>query len=380
MKKIGIVTHSNSTNYGGILQAVALSHTLKGLETEPVNITCQKMPPAWKKMYTYVKQRTLHYGCKGLNTKLRICGGMLKTLLSNVHYFDVKKKQKQFKTFISENLTVTPYYKTDEELRKNCAEFDVYITGSDQVWNASFSNELLEDKFFLGFAPKGKPLYSYAASAGGTKSDDYVQEIIYRTKGFSGITVREKSLECQMKKLGAVHVKTIIDPVFLLTKEEWEKYERNPEKNIPQKYILSYFLEKTEAQDCVINKVASELQLPVVDILPQYKKTAYKRIIDSTAGPAEFIWYMHHAQYIITNSFHMIAFSLIFGKKFISLQRPGQESRIEDILDKFNIKDHLIHEESEWSNIRNDVARQDIINKIIPYRKEGVSYLEKMKG
>lgn len=377
MKRIAIVTHSNSMNYGGILQAVALSHTIRELGMEPVNITCNPMPSAWNGIIAYVRRRIQCYGCKGIYTKIRIVGGMCKTFISNVHYPHRKMKEKQFASFISNNLNITDYYKTDQELIENCGCYDAYITGSDQVWNDSFADKEFLNRFFLEFAPDGKPCYSYAASTGGKKTDKYIKEIIERTKKFRGITVREKSLEEHMKKLGADNVKTVIDPVLLLKKSEWCKMEKKPRIKLPSKYILVYYLEKPSAQDEVVKKVASELQLPVVDIMPDYKRATYSRIIDDTAGPAEFLYYVHNAEYVITNSFHMTVFSMIFQKKFITLQRTGQESRIEDILREFGMEQHAVFSEKEWNKILEPL--DCIEEQLLPRRTEAIRFLQQVK-
>lgn len=377
MKKIGIVTHSNSMNYGGILQAVALSRTLRKIGLEPVNITCHKMTPAWHGMVLYAKRRIRYYGCKGVYTKIRILGGMLKTLFSNVHYFVRKEKQKKFKNFIMMNLNTTSYFKSDKKLREKASGFDGYITGSDQVWNDSFADKSFLNRFFLEFVPEKTPCYSYAASTGGKKSDEYVKEIIDRTNKFLGRTVREKSLEVQMRQLGAIDVKTVIDPVLLLKKEEWCELQKKPKMKIPHKYILVYFLEKTAEQEEIIKKIALELKLPVVDIMPDYKKVSYQKIADYTAGPAEFIYYVNHAEYIITNSFHMTVFSMIFQKKFIALQRQGQESRVQDLLLEYGMQQRIIRDFKDWKCILEAVP--SIETQLIFQREEAMNFLLKIR-
>lgn len=376
MKKIGIITFSNSTNYGGVLQSVALSRTLVKLGMEPTNITYQKMPGTWNSVQNYVERRVRLYGSKGLETKLRICGGICKTILSNVHYMSVKKKQANFKEFIKKYLNTTPCYGTHELLKRHCVGYDAFITGSDQVWNNVFSYNKFIGAYFLDFVPKGVPCYSYAASAGGKKTDQYVKEIIERTQHFEGITVREKSLEDHMRRLGCNRVETALDPTLLVKKDEWVMMEKRPKRYIPEHYILVYYLEKDVVHDPVIKKLTKKLGLPVVDIMPNYHKSEYDRMIDDTAGPAEFIYYVNHADYIVTNSFHMVAFSLIFGKRFVALQREGQESRINDLLKMVDCSERYIGNEKKWYVIKRKV--KDISPYIEQEREKSLNYLKKI--
>lgn len=376
MKKIGIITFSNSTNYGGVLQSVALSHTLRKLGMYPINITIQQMPRAWKSPRDYVRNRVRLYGCRGFITKFRICGGVVKTFFSNIHYTSAKRKQNNFKDFICKNLNTTPYLATADLLKEKCSNYDAYITGSDQVWNNAFTYNQFQGAYFLDFVPDEAPCYSYAASVGGKKTDEYVEEIIHRTQHFKGITVREKSLEDHMRKLGCNQVHTVLDPTLLLSKEEWIMMEQRPEHDIPKHYILVYYLEKDSSHDPVIKKVSEELGLPVVDIMPKYDKAEYIRIVDNTAGPAEFLYYVNHADYVITNSFHMVVFSLLFNKNFIALRREGQESRIEDILNKVGMSDRYIRDTTEWKVIKKTVKD---ISKIIERESvESMDFLKKI--
>ncbi|MBQ4259138.1 MAG: polysaccharide pyruvyl transferase family protein [Lachnospiraceae bacterium] len=376
MKRIGIVTLSNSINYGGVLQSVALSKKLRALGMEGVNITCQIMTPSWKSPIKYVQNRKNSNYTKGIKNKLRTCGGFVKTLLSNIHYFALKKKETNFKGFIRQNMICTPYYRS-EELQKFCGDYDGYITGSDQVWNNQFTNGTFKEAYFLAFAPADRPCFSYAASAGGEKSDEYIKEIIDRTKTFCGISVREKSLEEHMRKLGCKNVQTVLDPTLMLSKEEWKKMEKKPSYKLPKNYILVYFLDRKSSYEDVARKVSKELGLPIVDIMPGKKGNLSTAVCDKTAGPAEFLYYVNHAEYIVTNSFHMTVFSLLYQKKFLALQRTGQESRISDLLRMVNMDSHEINDPEQWITILESIP--DIHPRISSMYLKSLNFLEQIR-
>lgn len=374
--KVGIVTLGNSTNYGGVLQATALFRTLKQLGYEPTLITCQKMDPAWKTAAQYVKYRVKLYGAEGLYTKLRIVGGIGKNLLSNIHYGTRKAKIKSFQTFIRNNLKTTEYIPTAEIAKDKCSDYDLYVVGSDQVWNFAFNFGEFDERYLLSFAPEKAKKYSYAASTGGIKTKEYIQELYDGIKDFTAITVREESLEQQLREAGA-EVKTVLDPTFLLDKETWLEFEKKPEWNLPSKYILVYYLEKSSKDDPVIKEVAEKTGLPVIDIGTDYGKSSYDRMVADTVGPAEFLYLASHASFVITNSFHMTVFSLLFEKRFLVLTRVGQESRVEDLLQKLDMRSHLIGGPDEWKIIMEDY--QSPLNRLKEQKAESIEFLLSMR-
>lgn len=356
MKKIAITTLSNSTNYGGILQAVALNYVLTKMNMDVTFITHQKMQSAWNSSIEYVERRIRLYGCKDLKNFCRIIGGIGKTFISNIHYLERREKIDNFKKFISENIKITPYYNSYEKVGKYCSGYDAYITGSDQVWNNVFNFGEFDPVYLLEFVNK-KAKYSYGASAGGDKSEDYITELVERTKDFSAISIREQSFATAMNEHGAKNVVSVLDPTLLLTKKEWETFEKKPQRDIPEHYIIVYFLEKDSDNDPYIKKVAEEKGLPIVNLLPNHKRSNYNQIKDFTAGPSDFLYYLHHADYVITNSFHAVVFSLQFEKKFIALSRHGQESRVEDLLKSVKLEGHAIKSIDETNVIDEEIPK-----------------------
>ena len=375
MKKIAITTLSNSINYGGILQACALNYVLKKYDCSVTFITHQAPTKLWNSAIAYAKRRIKLYGKPNLKNLIRLIGGMGKTYLSNIHIMERYVKIKKFKLFINYHLNVTPYYRSFEEVKKYCSNFDVYITGSDQVWNTAFNFNQFDPVYFLEFVSRKKKKYSYAASAGGDKSNDYVKCIVDKTSDFSGISVREQSLANQMNNLGANNVIIVLDPTLLLSSKDWLSYEKKPKIKLPKRYIAVYYLEKEADRDDVIKKVSSETGLPVINLLPVHAKAEYNSIKDFTTGPGEFLYYIHNAEYVITNSFHAVVFSLIFKKKFIALPRVGQEARIRDLLGKLQLNNRLISNEKEVVALYGELP-DDIENALNLSKKESVKFIE----
>jgi len=374
-KTIGVITLGNSTNYGGVLQAVALNYILKKMGVEPVFITHQKMGSAWNNPCRYVKLRVRLYGGKGLKTKLRILGGIGKTLLSNLHMAERQKKINNFRVFIQENMQITPYYATEDELKKHCGDFDYYLTGSDQVWNDEFNFHKLNLNYLLHFAKPDKRKFSYAASTGGYKDDEYIMNLVDMTKEFTGISVRETSLAEAMNRLGADCVQTVLDPTLLLTKEEWISMEKPCD--VPERYILVYNLESSVLMDSLVNETVKKYSLPVVDMFSCYTKLDCVTHKNATAGPAEFIYCFRHADYIITNSFHGTVFSILFQKQFLTVPRNGQESRMVDLLNEVGLSEYLVMK-TDINALGKSISYREVAHKMELKKQDSLRFLRQM--
>ena len=347
MKTVGVITLCNSTNFGGVLQAVALHYALNKVGKDAVMIVYQKPTTAWNSVKEYLYLRKKYYGVD----ILRMAGGSFMTLLKNIHYFEKKKKIASFDDFRKEHLIMTQYFPCFQDLKGIGNRYDAYITGSDQVWNAEFTDGVLDPAYLLEFVDPGIAKYSYAASAGGLKSEDYLLDLLEKIKDFKGISIREQSLAERLKKLSAYKIKCHLDPVFLLSKEEWQAMEKEPSHYLPPNYILNYYLDQNAEKDIILNNISDILKLPIVDINPSGLFLNKKRICNRSAGPGEFLYYIEHADYVVTDSFHAVAFSLIFQTNFIACNREGQESRIKDLLKKVELDNHLVSEHSGWQSL-----------------------------
>lgn len=347
MKKVAVLTRLNMMNYGGTLQAVALSRALRKIGMESVYIRHQGEVGAWNSIRDYLGMRKQFLG----KLDIRALGGCAKILASNMYILDRKKKIESFTEFRKTNLTMSKICLTYPELEPFGDIYDGYITGSDQVWNNNFETGNIDYAYFLKFVDPSKPCFSYAASAGGKKSDDYIKEIVELTKGFRGISVRENSLAEAMTAMGAKNVKTVLDPTLLFSGKEWKELERRPSVKVPAHYILVYYLERDTYDDPIINAVRKGTGLPVIDLNPSRLRSSSGVHADRKAGPREFLYWFSHADYVVTNSFHAVSFSLIFHRRFVACQRPGQESRIEDLLRSINLENRIIYGPEEWKII-----------------------------
>lgn len=311
--KIGIVTLVGN-NYGNRLQNYALQEYIKALDDN---------------IYVYTFKRNY-----SRNVFLGKCKHLLKSIThpDNSIKKEIKRKFSDFnKTYITFSKEILYKSKSNRALND---QYDYFVAGSDQVWNPFYTLTSAID--FLTFADRDKRI-SYAASMGVSDFSE-AQKDTYRNwlLGMKSISVREKQAKTAIESLTGKSCRVHLDPTMLLDKKEWGNIESKPSWNRNEQYILVYFLgDEPDAASDKIKQLSSACGLEVIYI---YKPSQGKQYVHD---PAEFIWLIHHAKMIFTDSFHGSVFSLIFGKDFTVFERLGREtntgSRIEFLLHKFNL-------------------------------------------
>lgn len=204
------------------------------------------------------------------------------------------------------------------------------IVGSDQVWNPNW----LRGYYYLLNTPLGEKRISYAASVGVDKLTDEDIEIFKNELGkYDCISVREKTAKDLLQPLIDTKIEVVLDPTLLLDKSDYAEIEKKP-KDIRdgEKYILCYILGNREHLSA-IQKYAEENNCRVI-LFSDKKESDY--------GVEEFLYLIHHAELICTDSFHACVFSFIFERPFVAFRRTGEAdymySRLQNFIDTFHLK------------------------------------------
>ena len=244
-------------------------------------------------------------------------------------------------------------------------EYDFFVVGSDQVWNpfCESINMPLPVKF-LAFVPDEKKI-AYAASIALTELPDDVKEYFMQgVKSFTHVSVREENAVKIISELGLEPPLLVLDPVFLLTRDEWLKIARRPSwfnKKYERGYILTYYLRNFPPPE--IKSVADELNLPVINLLD------IKNFNHYAIGPEEFLYLFAHATLIYANSFHGIAFSTLFKRPFVNCEYDDETTqsmgtRIPSLLKMFGLENRTVYTK-EFNKIKSpleiDFSRRDEI-------------------
>lgn len=314
--KICTITCQNAANHGARLQCYALVHWLQkqGHEVEVIDYRPARFLDA--KLWYWPGLSIKRWA------KLFLCYPERKRNIERRKYFDGFSRK-----FIP--LTKRVYYSIDD-LRKNPPVADLYIAGSDQIWNTTFPNGT-DPAYYLDFGSADVRRESFAASFAteqlqpGTES--FVKENLKR---FDKITVREQSA---LKILESLGIKGTLqeDPVFLLSASEWDAIADGT--GVGEKYVLVYDFYlgddiKKEAQ-----RIAKENGLKIYSICRTDLSYADRNFV--YAGPETFVSLVKYASYVISNSFHGTAFAMIYGVPFKVLDRPdGLNIRMHDLLER----------------------------------------------
>ena len=318
---VSIITMTKTYNYGATMQAFALQTFLESLGHQCTLID--------------------HMGFGGVHRTISLTDFSR----SNLYKLPYKRKLEQgyrsFERFYDENMNMTDRYDSFESLCSNPPESDAFVTGSDQVWNP---RDAKYRKFFLEFVPEGKQRVSYAASIG----DAFIPEEkveYYKTQleKFDSISVRESQGKKLLEGLTQKEINVNCDPVFLLDVDKWRSLEK-PITTIKKPYILCYMIYMPEWYNEWIKKIKRETGFEIICVgLDGFRRIFCDKYI-RCAGPSELLWLIDNAEFVVSSSFHGNAFSVLYGKKLISLPDPKRPDRIHNLLSMFGLEECELYE------------------------------------
>lgn len=289
------------------------------------------------------------------------------------------KRKNAFDEFTSQHLKLTKNrYKSNDELKINLPNADVYICGSDQIWNCSHKNGK-DPAFYLDFVPNEKIKASYAASfATDTISDKYKPIIKEWVGRLDGIGVREKSGVEILNRMNINRGVNVVDPAFLLSKEEWNHIVK---KNYKEKYILVYDFDNSFLIKKIATAIAKEKGYKIFTINESKLKYADEYFVFS--GPETFISLVRDAQMVISNSFHAAVFSIIYEKNFVIVNRKEAiNTRMRDLLDDLNLKERMVNENYDLNKIIKNIdynIPKEILQHKIMFSKNYLSEILSIK-
>lgn len=319
--KIGILTFHHSLNCGAALQAWALQTYFRreGLNAEIVNYG----KIGWPSKY--------HLSLDSLRS---LIGSLRRNVLTLFSSFGIESYRRSlYKRFLRDEMKIGC---SVSKSQINERGYTHLISGSDQVWHPIINEG--DDTYFLANAKEGVKRISYAPSFGVDKFDEKLEEQMAEwLKKFDAISVREPEGAAIVKRLSGRDAEVVCDPTLLLKREEYEAIEREPRFGLPEKYIAVYTIcGHPWAEDEAI-RLGERLGLPVVHLTGGRLARWYlpsgrvKRV--TALGPSEWLWFIHHAEYVVTNSFHGTVFSLLFHRPFtVALNDKASDARMLTLL------------------------------------------------
>lgn len=249
-----------------------------------------------------------------------------------------KWRQQNLQAFMREGLGLPSQarYHNDHDVVK---EFDVVFYGSDQIWRRQHMPSYPGfDFWYFGSDNVQARKIAYAASMGSIDVKEDEKELLRRhLQGFEAISVREKSLKEWLASVG-IQSQIVCDPVFLLRKEDWLSLaNKASERPAYQHYILVYNLLGQTPTVNFAERLSKEENLPIVEVNKKYAPFTSGRRYCRTARVEYFISLLAHADYVVSNSFHGVALSLIFQKQFFAVGMGPRAGRVTSLLDSLRI-------------------------------------------
>lgn len=358
--KIGILTFHCAHNYGAVLQCYALQETLKqmGHNVEIIDYR----PKYLLTPYTiFDKKRFL---AKNPISLIKHC--IKETLLLPNRI----KRHKAFDKFINNRLNLS-----HRIIKRNIPNnYDVYIMGSDQIWNPKITQGF--DPVYFGYFdfPKGNKKYiSYAASMETNELNAEIRDLYIKAlNNFDAISVREAKLAELLQPLTLKKIETILDPTLIADIATWKSIIKRP--NIKHKYILVYQVRNNKNTMRIASEIANQINAVVIEVTSRLDIHFRKNRFQCTSTE-KFLGLVKDAACIVTTSFHGTVFSIIFNRPFYCIQLDdNMDNRSQSLLKQIGLSERMIKKDDTPNFTKIDY--NDRINKcILKLREKSLCYL-----
>lgn len=369
MKTIGIITIHRIHNYGSVLQAYALQQVCERLGYK-VEIIDYVFPNAYQQGNKYAETVDAQPN-EPRWIKALFAHGLI-------------RQHKGIDSFIEKKLHLSQRtYSSPQNLLDDPPIYDVYMTGSDQVWSPRHCNG--DPSFMLHFAPEGAKRVSYASSIGSDMIPDSLR-MIYENllSKYQCLSVREKSGIEIINNLTDKDVQVVLDPTLLLDYNEWNRIAA-PNRLVKKKYILCYLLNYSFNAFPYVDQLAKKIQHKTGYELVRVARPPHHLYLRHTkycigASPEEFLALVRDAEMVLTTSFHGTAYALNFGKPVYTVvkDRNAGDSRQKDLMKALGLDDKVMSIKDAFPSV--DAIYYDVRDeqeKLAALRNQSIEYLKK---
>ncbi len=355
--KVARITFHFVNNFGGALQAYALQEALEkncDVEAEIIDYRNGFIEfTDFVRLFPVTKNRgEIKSGLRTMKARIgRIC---------------------KFRNFREKKMHCTekPYHHF--QLKLHAPQADAYICGSDQIWNP-FLTMGVKGAYYLDFVDASKKRIAYAPSFGKSQLHPmFTKKVKKHLDAMDAISVRETTGIQIVEKILGKKPEKLIDPTFLLTREEWEEAAADGKEREP--YMILYIMQSDKEMYEYARRLKEQLGLRVVEISRYGYNPGF---IDETlvdVGPAEFLGLIKNAAYVCTNSYHGFIFSLMFEKSFSLVPCKRFRTRIYNLADMLSIQLEIEESQEVTETIYDPVQ---VKAKIAQERKKALNWLQR---
>lgn len=362
-KKIGIITLHYAINFGSFFQAYALVETLNSLGYEANIIDYRDCEIEFENSSRLFNFKYL------LENPVKFIRIVFKKL---INHNNLRLKQTIYHDGQLRNLHL--HHIVNNDFSSLNYEFDQFIVGSDQVWNVNIVKDSIT-KYLL--CDIKKPKFTYASSFGDTAIEKFVsyKKCIH---DFDSISIREKeSLESFNKLINHKSTYNHIDPSLLLKSENYKQLMDKPEnldESRPIILVIDNYIDKNLKK--TINQLSKENNSSIISVFGRKYHDSIN--VKGITSPFGILGLIEQADFIITTSFHGLAFSIIFEKKFGVYLLGSRSNRIVNLLELLKIKDRLFFDYVDLHNLINETPNYKVMNKILELERfKSLDYLRR---
>lgn len=364
MKKIAFITRHSVSNYGSLLQTYATDRILRELGYDPVCIN-------------YWREEELP---QNITETLLQDSRMNRNAVTRMIYRLIQKPAfdgalNRFNGYRGKYITMTEReYHTEQELREQLPEADVYMTGSDQTWN-TITKDKIDPAYFLSFVPDDRKKIAYAASFGKGSvrpCDRPVVEALL--KRYDHISVREDSGVKIVESMGLA-AEHVLDPTLLISHQQW--MELLPERQPREKYVLIYQLVPNKAFEKYALEFAKRHNLKLLRISPNIHHALRSGKLIYCPSIEDFLWYIQNAEYLLTDSFHATAFAIGLNTQFIDILPNRASERIESILQIAGIRNRILQDYQDTVIEQTNICFEQVNKRIAVEREQSLAVLRR---
>lgn len=377
--KVGIITIHNSPNYGASLQSYALYRYIanQGVDCEIIDLYRPDLAgyifserfdkvenlSRKKKLKGFLKKLVLYL--LGMRSKGKVLAG------EN----ELKRRFEEF----NGQIALSQPYRSIDQLYAHPPLYDLYVTGSDQVWNPTQPYAI--EPYFLTFAPNKRKI-SYASSIGIAElTTDEKAKFKQWLSGYENISVREYEAKILLESFVGRKIEQVPDPTFLLPTDEWRK--EMAERQIEGNYILCFTLYFKLSFIRYAIRLAKQSGKKLVIISQTQPNPIADYLAVKDAGPREWLSYIAYADMVLTDSFHCTVFSIILrAKNFYSYISPidRRGGRLVGLLETYGLKEHLLNSDltQSYEALEQEVIDWGAVDKI--QNRESVSGREFLRA
>lgn len=363
--KLGLLTFHTAANYGAALQAYAFEKFLtdKGYDCEYINYVNASRAHAYS--MTWHIFDCLRRG-KLTSAAAYLAGSPFMTL-----------RKCRFNRFYDKYLRKTEkVYHNSEEAAELNDKYDYFVVGSDQIWNPVCNGD--DAAFLLDFVKDGKKRISYSPSFGMTEVDDAHEEV-YREnlRQFGHIGVRETVGQKIVKNLTGRDATLVLDPVLLLTKEQWREVMYSKPCN--ERFIFSYT--NRDSQTRFFFRTGYKLDGRKHYVLSRYTKPGdflnSQVRVKYCMSPEEFLWVINNAELVVSASFHCIAMSIVLNRQFVAITTgdEGKDERLLNLLRTLGLENRVLRKDMTVEEVNALIDYKVVNERLEQMKKQSVEYI-----